>query len=81
MKFQRHYPATKVSISAPEELLMIPMDIILIEQVLINLMENAVQHGKTNFIRRKAGKKIQPGFWSDPADTDQQSENLKIFAC
>ena len=47
MKFQRHYPATKVSISAPEELLMIPMDIILIEQVLINLMENAVQHGKT----------------------------------
>ena len=26
---------------------MIPMDIILIEQVLINLMENAVQHGKT----------------------------------
>ena len=32
---------------APEELLMIPMDIILIEQVLINLMENAVQHGKT----------------------------------
>ena len=47
MKFQRHYPATKVAISAPDELLMIPMDIILIEQVLINLMENAVQHGKT----------------------------------
>lgn len=47
MKFQRHYPATKVEISAPEKLLMIPMDIILIEQVLINLMENAVQHGKT----------------------------------
>lgn len=47
MKFQRHYPATRVEISAPDTLLMIPMDIILIEQVLINLMENAVQHGRT----------------------------------
>lgn len=47
MKFQRHYPKPEVTISAPDTLLMIPMDIILIEQVLINLMENAVQHGKT----------------------------------
>lgn len=47
MKFKRHYPAVEVSITAPDTLLMIPMDIILIEQVLINLMENAVQHGKT----------------------------------
>ena len=47
MKFNRHYPAVEVCITAPDELLMIPMDIILIEQVLINLMENAVQHGKT----------------------------------
>ena len=31
-----------VSVRAPEELLMIPMDAILIEQVLINLMENAI---------------------------------------
>ena len=29
MKFQRHYPATRVEISAPDTLLMIPMDIIL----------------------------------------------------
>ena len=47
MKFNRHYPAIEVCITAPDVLLMIPMDIILIEQVLINLMENAVQHGKT----------------------------------
>ena len=47
MKFTRHYPAVEVCITAPDELLMIPMDIILVEQVLINLMENAVQHGKT----------------------------------
>ena len=47
MKFKRHYPAVEVSITAPDTLLMIPMDIILIEQVLINLMENSIQHGGT----------------------------------
>ena len=47
MKIKKHYPQIDVSVRAPQELLMIPMDVILIEQVLINLMENAVQHGKT----------------------------------
>ena len=42
MKFKRHYPAVEVSITAPDTLLMIPMDIILVEQVLINLMENHI---------------------------------------
>lgn len=31
----------------PDELLMVPMDAVLIEQVLINLMENTVLHGET----------------------------------
>ena len=35
-----------MSVKAPEELLMVPMDPILIVQVLSNLMENAVFHGK-----------------------------------
>ena len=47
MKLGRRYPDVQISVRAPEELLLIPMDAILIEQVLINLMENAVQHGKT----------------------------------
>ena len=45
MKIKKHYPDIQVSVRAPQELLMIPMDVILIEQVLLNLMENAVQHG------------------------------------
>ncbi len=44
---QKHYPEITVSVRAPQELLMIPMDVILIEQVLINLMENSIQHGGT----------------------------------
>ena len=46
-KFSRRYPAVRISVSSPEELLIVPMDAILIEQVLSNLMENAVIHGKT----------------------------------
>lgn len=44
VKFRKRFPEITVSIRAPEELLMIPMDAILIEQVLINLMENAALH-------------------------------------
>ena len=44
---QTHYPEITVSVRAPQELLTIPMDVILIEQVLINLMENSIQHGGT----------------------------------
>ncbi len=47
MKLGRRYPDVQISVRAPEELLLIPMDAILIEQVLINLMENATQHGQT----------------------------------
>ena len=47
MKIKKHYPQIDVSVRAPQELLMIPMDVILIEQVLINLMENSIQHGGT----------------------------------
>lgn len=45
-KFLKRYPGTNVSVSAPDEVLMVPMDALLIEQVLFNLLENAVLHGK-----------------------------------
>ena len=49
-KFQKHYPDRAIEVSAPEELLMVPMDALLIEQVLFNLLENAVLHGKAKHI-------------------------------
>ena len=45
-KFKTRFPAMRVKVSIPEDFLIVPMDAILIEQVLINLMENAVFHGK-----------------------------------
>lgn len=43
-KFRKHYPNQKVLLQLPEETVSIPMDPILIEQVLMNLLENAVFH-------------------------------------
>jgi len=45
-KFRRRFPDVSVQVEAPEDLLLVPMDPVLIEQVLSNLMENAVFHGK-----------------------------------
>nr|WP_283243698.1 ATP-binding protein [Feifania hominis] len=44
-KCRRRYPAMQLTMRAPQELLMAPMDETLIEQVLINLLENAYRHG------------------------------------
>lgn len=46
-KFRRRFPNIHVTVEVPDELLLVPMDPILIVQVLSNLMENAVIHGKT----------------------------------
>ena len=46
-KFRRRFPQVSVSVTAPESLLMVPMDPILLAQVLSNLLENAVLHGGT----------------------------------
>ena len=44
LKFRKRYPGQNLQIELPEELTLIPMDAILIEQVIINILENAVQH-------------------------------------
>ncbi len=44
VKFHKHYPEQKVHVQIPDEFVCIPMDPMLIEQVLMNLLENAVFH-------------------------------------
>ncbi|MBO5484803.1 MAG: PAS domain-containing sensor histidine kinase [Lachnospiraceae bacterium] len=44
VKFKKRYPDQTVEIDIPEEFISIPMDSILIGQVVLNLLENAVQH-------------------------------------
>lgn len=54
VKFKKHYPSQTVTVDIPENFIIIPMDSILIEQVIINLLENAVYHarGMTELILR-----------------------------
>ena len=46
LKFHKHYPNQKVEVSIPEEFVLIPMDAMLIQQVLLNILQNAVDHAK-----------------------------------
>ena len=41
-RIRKRFPDSVVNVSVPEEMLIVPMDATLIEQVLINLMENHI---------------------------------------
>lgn len=46
IRFRKRYPNQKIEIDIPEDFISIPMDAVLIEQVLVNMLENAVQHAE-----------------------------------
>ena len=46
VKFGKRYPGRTVDVTLPEDFISVPMDAMLIEQVLANLLENAVEHAE-----------------------------------
>lgn len=46
-RFRKRLPGATVHVTIPDELVMVPMDATLIEQVIINLLENAVYHSNS----------------------------------
>ena len=46
VKFKKRYPGRRLDLQLPEELIIIPMDPILVEQVLINILDNAIEHAE-----------------------------------
>lgn len=54
VRFRKRYPDQQILVEIPEDFVCIPMDAVLIEQVLVNMLENAVQHaeGMTELILR-----------------------------
>lgn len=46
-RLKKRIPNARVTVQVPDDFLMIPMDAVLIEQVLINLMENAIVHSQS----------------------------------
>ena len=45
-KFKKQYPNQTITLDLPEEIVLIPMDVLLMEQVLLNILENAMKHAK-----------------------------------
>lgn len=46
VKFKKRCPDIEIEVNIPDDFLSIPMDPMLIEQVIINILENAVHHAK-----------------------------------
>lgn len=64
-KLRKSFPDASVRVFSPDELLMVPMDGILIQQVLINLIENAVKYSKnTKPIEVSVNKKDDFAFFT-----------------
>lgn len=49
-RIRKRFPNRIITVKVPDELLMVPMDGTLIEQVLINLVENAFKHSPENSV-------------------------------
>lgn len=68
-KLKKTYPEQQVQLDLPEDFVMVPMDAMLIEQVLMNLLENAIEHaeGMTGFGLRVHTKEDRIVFevWDD----------------
>ncbi len=46
-RIYKRFPDAIIQVSVPDDLMIVPMDSTLIEQVLINLLENAIRHSET----------------------------------
>lgn len=56
-RIRKRYTNRKISVKVPDILLMVPMDGTLIEQVLINLLDNAIKHSHENTMIKVEVKK------------------------
>ncbi|MDO4268843.1 MAG: DUF4118 domain-containing protein [Eubacteriales bacterium] len=90
LRFRKRVPGTMVTVHVPDEFLMVPMDAMLIEQVIMNLLENAAYHSGTDrpidlYVEREAdqvvfhvrdyGKGIEPGRLKTIFDGSGSDEN------
>ncbi len=53
-QIRRRFPGQELKVRAPEEVLFVPMDATLVEQVIINLVENAIYHAGPGAIEVEA---------------------------
>lgn len=69
MKVKKRFPDVIVKMKMPEDILLVPMDSMLIQQVMINLMENAVRHSGDS------DKRLDISFY----ETERDGRNMAVF--
>ena len=81
-KTQKHYPDVEVHVSVPHELMMVPMDPLLIEQVLVNLINNAIkytpEHSRIELFAAPEGKFVRICVTDDGPGIPEESRD-KLF--
>ena len=83
VKFKKKNPDITVSVTVPDDLFFVPMDAMLVEQLLMNLMDNAVEacsQVASPFIRLEAGlrKDYLVVTESNPAPADDTRKKRRI---
>ena len=43
-KMEKRHPGCTIHVTIPDDFILLPMDVVLIEQVILNLLENALRH-------------------------------------
>ena len=85
VKFQKRYPKQEIQLEMPEEFISIPMDPVLIEQVIMNLLENAVKHasGMKNLALRikTEGKKVRFKIEDDGMGFSHKHMGIGLTVC
>ena len=61
LKFKKRYPAQTVTLDLPDTVIVVPMDALLIEQVIVNMLENVMHHAK-DFTTLTLRVKMQDGW-------------------
>ncbi len=84
LKFRKRFPQMSVEVVIPTEFLMVPMDEILIEQVIFNLLENSVLHGKTTkniqIVVNKYANRLIIAIEDDGEDANLTQNEYKIVS-
>ncbi len=81
VKFKKRYPNQPVQVQIPDQFVSIPMDAMLIEQVLINILENAVFHaGNISFFLSAFSCPAHGPFLKSPT-TDAASPETGSIPC
>jgi len=81
IRFKKRYPNQKIKVEIPDEFVMIPMDAVLIEQVIVNILENAVKHavGMTELTLTVKIKDKQAVFTIEDNGCGIEKERLKTI--